>query len=363
MRKLFFFSLALLLFPLSAVGWQTADDVPPYRVETVIREAFFPVALAFAPDGRLFYTEKEVGRLRVINTDGTHPDGLIDLDVDFNVELGMLGVAIDPNFEDNNHIWIVYIQPNTVEPPTAVWKLIRLEVDEDNIASNITEMLSVPITTREQHHVGGNVHFDADGFIYVSIGDMGNPDFAQSLDAMQGRIHRFEVDGDTLRPAPDNPFDDNSTFAYGLRNPFDFTFDSYTGDLLATENGPTCDDEINLLLPGGNYGWRSGYSCDGTGAEGYLFPIRAFTPTEGLTGIMVYDGEMFPEWQAQVFFCGWNQRLMRRMTLDDSRSFPESITEVRLNGASCTTDLAVAPDGSIYFTDFGSIYRIVRDEG
>jgi glucose/arabinose dehydrogenase len=223
-------------------------------------------------------------------------------------------------------------------------------------------MLSVPVTTREGFHMGGNLHFGPDGMLYVSIGDIGDEAAAQEIDALTGRIHRFAVVDDALVPAPGNPFPDNSTWAYGLRNPFDFDFDPVSGDIIAGENGPTCDDEINLIFAGGNYGWRPDYPCDDRDpqqATRFVYPLVYYTPPEAITGVMIYDGSMFPEWQNDVFFCGWNRGIMRRMTLNEDRTLVESITDVLLPNQTCSTDIEVAPDGAIYFTNYNSIYRIL----
>lgn len=335
---------------------------PDYVVETVLPNAQFPVALAFTPDGRLFYTEKENGRVRVVGADGVlQSDPVISLPTDFNVELGMLGIAIDPAFEENHYIWVVHIQPNTVEPPYPIYKVVRFR-EENGVGHDPKDMLSVPLITREQHHVGGNLHFDDNGYLFLSIGDMGNAEFSQDLDVMQGKIHRFQVVDDALVPAAGNPFGpESSVYAYGLRNPFDFDFDPISGEIISGENGPTCDDEVNLIYEGGNYGWRPDYPCDDkapTEAR-YSTPLIHFTPPEGLTGVMVYDGEMFPDWQGDVFFCGWNRGILRRMELSEDRSRSVGVEEVRMPSHSCSTDVLVGPEGAIYFTNYDSIYRLV----
>ncbi|MFP4323299.1 MAG: PQQ-dependent sugar dehydrogenase, partial [Anaerolineales bacterium] len=230
---------------------QSDDDAPETVVERVVPGADFPVALAYTPDGRLFYTEKNTGQVRVINADGERQrEPVISLPTDGFVERGLLGIAIDPDYEDNGHIWVYHTQPNTVEPPYPINRVVRF-TEADGVGRDPVEMLAVPVDTREAHHMGGNLHFDADGYLFVSIGDIGEVDYAQDLNAMPGRIHRFAVEGDALVIPEDNPFPDNSTYAYGLRNPFDFDFDPFSGEIIGGENGPTCDDEINLILAGG----------------------------------------------------------------------------------------------------------------
>lgn len=335
-----------------------------WQIEVVVDGAEFPVALAFAPDGTLFYTEKETGRVRLVTSDGgLQREPVITLPTDPFVERGLLGIAVDPRYTENGYVWVYHTQPNSIEPPYPINKVVRFEVQE-GIGQNPVSMLSVPVTTRVGHHMGGNLHFGDDGMLYVSIGDYGEASFAQDLKAMQGRIHRFAVEGDALVPAPDNPFKDNSTYAYGLRNPFDFDFDPFTGDLFATENGPTCDDEVNLIFPGGNYGWRPDYPCDDNNPqEGarFVYPVVHYTPPQALTGIIVYDGEMFPQWEGNVFYCGWNFGILRRAELDETRSMFEKVEEMDLGDLICSTDIEVAPNGAIYFIGGNAIYRITTN--
>jgi glucose/arabinose dehydrogenase len=335
---------------------------PSFRVEAVVLKAQFPVALAFAPDGRLFYTEKETGRVRVVSAEGQlQREPVITFRVDSYIERGLLGITLDPAYSQNGHIWVFYTQPNTVEPPYPINKVVRF-TEENGQGRDPQVFLSLPVTTRVGHHNGGNLRFGPDGALYIATGDIGEAAFAQDLTAMQGRIHRFRVQGEALIPAPDNPFGaDNSTYAYGFRNPFDFDFDPLSGDIIAGENGPQCDDEINLVFAGGNYGWRPDYPCDDKApqeAARYVYPLTYFTPPQALTGVLVYDGAMFPDWVGDVFFCGWNQGFLWRMELDETRTQMAALEQVALPNQTCSTDIEVAPDGSLYFTNYNSIYRL-----
>jgi glucose/arabinose dehydrogenase len=180
-----------------------------------------------------------------------------------------------------------------------------------------------------------------------------------------GRILRFLLVNDQLLPAPGNPIVADSTWANGLRNTFAFTFDSQTGYLFATENGPGCGDEINLIVAGHNYGWSPLVTCDDPSVAreaGGQPPLISWTPTIAPTGIIIYDGEAFPRWQGQVFFCAFNQGAMYRIQLDDSRtSFVSDPVEI-VNPdkqSSCYIELAQGPDDYIYYSSLTGIYRLV----
>ena len=185
------------------------------------------------------------------------------------------------------------------------------------------------------------------------------------MDVIPGKINRFQVTEDGLIAAPGNPFG-TATYAYGIRNTFDFDFDPYlfsiTGQLYGADNGPDCDDELNLIVPGGNYGWRDGYPCDDSNPmnpERYIYPIWSITPTEAPTGVAVYTGWQIPEWRGQVFFCAWKTGKMRRVILDAGRSRLSAVRDVNLQGQSCTIEVEDGPDGALYFTNQYGIFRIV----
>lgn len=371
--------LILLMFSATARSQNDGFEVGgvAYYVERVL-PANYPVALAFAPDGRLFYTEKTTGNIRVIKADGDlQPTPVITLPSSALVERGLLGIALDPDYSENGMIWVFHTADGTARDFPAN-RIVRFR-EQDGIGSDPEIMLSVPIETGSLIHNGGNLRFGDDGLLYVSLGDYDLPANSQDLTAMPGKLHRFEITDEGLLPAPDNPvFPEanaaqvqRSIYAYGLRNPWDFDFDPESGFLFATENGDNCDDEINLLLPGFNYGAGDGYVC-GDAAPGidrtrYLQGLLNFTPTEAPTGIVVYDHPAVPEWNGNVFFCAWNSGVpLRMLTLNTERTAVDQIDPLSMpQGVQCRIDLEIAPDGSLYFTtvgeDGGAIYRIVPE--
>jgi len=357
MRTLITLLILSLTFTFTFAQTPITDEVTgvQYTVEEYIN-ANFPVGMVFTSDGTLFYNEKTTGNVRMVLPDGTRQlTPVINLPTDALQERGMLGIALDPNFDDNQMMYVVHTRVGTVSDFPAN-TLVRFRV-EDGQAVDVEELLSLPITNGELRHNGGNVHFDNEGYLYLSIGDYGDASNSQNLDTLQGAIHRFEVTDEGLQPAPDNPFDDNSIFAYGLRNPFDFTFDPISNLLFATEVGPSCDDELNLILAGFNYGWDEDYECVGTdfisGLRLYAPPLLSFNPVEAPTGVIVYNHPAIPEWQGDLFFCNWTFGDLRRVVLDESRTKIESVHDIDLGGATCRIDLVVGIDGGLYFGTVG----------
>jgi glucose/arabinose dehydrogenase len=345
----------------------TAQEADPgstvqYTVEQY-KPANYPVAMAFTADGRLFYTEKATGHVRLIHADGTSQfEPVLILAVDSLVERGLLGIALDPNYAENGYIWVTHTEPGTKTDYPAN-QIVRF-TEKDGVGSDPQMMFSVPITNGELMHNGGNLVFDPNDLLYVSFGDYGDAANAQNLDVVPGKIHRFMVTESGLQPAPDNPFPNSSIYAYGLRNPFDFTLDPYSGQIFAAENGPKCDDEIDLILPGKNYGWSADYGdhcygLDPVDVPDYMPPLISYDPTIGMSGITVYSAATFPEWDGQIFFCNWNEGSMQRVVLNEKRDQIEAVYPVDLQGRFCRIDVAVGADGAIYFTDPSGIYRIV----
>ncbi len=366
----------LLIFPLLVPHARQApltDEATGtrYVIEEVVT-ANFPVGMAFAPDGRLFYNEKTTGNVRVVSAEGELlPDPVITLPTNALQERGMLGIALSPNFADDPLVYVMHTLEGTSSDYQAN-RLVRFTVDEDNQAGDVQELLRVPIENGLLLHNGGNIHFAASGHLFLTLGDYGEAFHAQDLTTPQGAIHRFRVTEDGLIPARGNPFgDDNSIYAYGLRNPFDFAFDPLTGNIVTTENGPACDDEINLILPGFNYGWSEDYDCPGLEPisglpHPYGVPLLSFTPTIAPAGVIFYEGQMFPEWQHDLFFCDWKFGKLHRVLLDESRSRVAERHELDLGGAQCRLDIVVGPDDALYFgtvgTGEGAILRLAAVE-
>jgi glucose/arabinose dehydrogenase len=354
-----YFALLLLIFVIHVQAQNNtfADETgTEYRVETYI-EANFPVGMAFAPDGRLFYNEKATGNVRVILPDGTRQiEPVITLPTEASQERGMLGIALSPDFETDNMIYVVHtIVGDTQNFPAN--RLVRFVIDENNQGNSLEELFRVPIETGQLLHNGGNVHFDDEGYLYLSLGDYGDATYSQNLDAPQGAIHRFRVTEDGLAIPEDNPFENNSIYAYGFRNPFDFTFDAFSDWIFVSEVGHNCDDEIDVTFAGGNYGWNEHYECIGTEGqvdyENYVAPMLSYTPTVTPTGIVVYQGDAFPEWEGNLIFCDWNFGTMRRVVLDETRTQALEVHKMDLGEASCKLDLVIGLDGSLYFGTVG----------
>ncbi len=369
-RRLVFCALLLLLL-FFANGALLADDVfvssegIRYRVERFLL-ADFPVGLAFTPTGELLYTEKSTGNVRLVDANGLRQHApVLTLAVNALQERGMQNITLDPDYVNNGYVWVFYTAAGTAKAFPAN-KVLRFRL-EDGSAIDQSEMYSATIDSGFLVHNGGGLQFDDDGYLYIGIGDYGDASRPQDLTIPHGKIHRFAVSEDRLTVPADNPIAGSSIFAYGLRNPFDYAFDPQSGRLFATENGDNCDDEINLILPGFNYGYREQYQCVGrqyiAGLGKYLPPLASYSPTIAPVGIVFYQGEAFPRWRNDLFFCSWNDGQLHHLRLSESRNRILFDRALELGAVSCRIDITVSPDGVIYFgtidDEGGAIYRLV----
>ena len=265
-----------------------------------------PVDLQVNGSGRLFVLEK-VGRIRIIENDQLLETPFLDITDRVGSspnEQGLLGLAFHPQYQENGRFFVNYTDPggDTV--------LARFQVSSDpNLADPNSEVQLLGIEQPFPNHKGGMMAFGPDGFLYAGLGDggaAGDPFAnAQNTEVLLGKILRLDVDSAEPYAIPsDNPFG-NEIWAYGLRNPWRFSFDRATGDLYIGDVGQGEWEEIDFLAagsPGGvNFGWdhREGaHDYEGGGPAGMVDPVAEYSHPEGgcsVTGGYVYRGSM-PEW-------------------------------------------------------------------
>lgn len=337
------------------------EPLPNSDVEVVVDGLDGPVAFDFAPDGRIFITEKNTGNVRVA-IDGTLlPEPVLTLPVAILGEQGLIGIAIDPDFENNHHIWVTHVLPPEENNGEKLNRVVRF-TEQDNKATDVQVAYTTPNIIETDRHNIGNLTFGPDGMLYIGFGE-GTLDYlAPNLTDPRGKIMRFQPTVPLTAPE-DNPFYDgdgtnvDGIFAYGFRNPFDITFDPISQQLLATENGPSCDDELNLVLSGYDYGWKNDYVCrndrpaDFTDGENSIPPLLSWTPTTAPTGLTVYTGDDFPEWYGDVFYCIFGNAQLHHAKMNDTRD--GFVSHTTINGMFCQIDVVTGPDGALYFLEGG----------
>ncbi len=352
---------------------QAQETDQDFTAELVVERPYI-TSVTWAGDGRLFWTEKE-GIVGVASPDGEiQQEPVIEIEVQAFNEQGLLSIALDPAFDENHYFYVFYTIPASVNSPAPANIIVRY-TERDGIAIDPVQLFRIDVSvhdpnrpeTAQSYHNGGRLRFGPDGFLYVSIGDLGDRTVGQDLSRPGGKIHRFVIAGNQLVAAPGNPYPGNSVWAFGLRNTFSFVFDPFSGRMFATENGPECDDEINLIVPGQNYGWVADVDCtdpiavrQASGAR----PLISWSPTVAPTGIMVYDGDAFPDWSGRLFYCVFKAQQLWQVQLNEARTQfdgePELVTLPE--GQHCAIELAQGPDGYIYYSNPEGLYRLIPND-
>ncbi|HIG73556.1 MAG TPA: T9SS type A sorting domain-containing protein [Bacteroidetes bacterium] len=306
---------AVLLAPLATAQLVATDAFPGVSFT-------FPVELAVAPGqpDRLYVVEQGEGgstaQILTLEAGDTAPTLFLDLDdrVLAGGERGLLGLAFHPDYETNGRVFVYY----TARPDgrTIVSEFARSTADP-LAADPASEQVVLEVDQPFSNHNAGKIAFGPDGYLYVGLGDGGGANdplrTGQDRSDLLGSLLRLDVDdvpkGETYGIPADNPFVGEADvreeiYAYGLRNPWKFSFDSDTGDLWLGDVGQNRWEEVNLVESGGNYGWRpvEGPACFESGCDlsAYDAPIAWYPHTGGaeggfsITGGFVYRGRAVP---------------------------------------------------------------------
>jgi glucose/arabinose dehydrogenase len=337
MKRLLDFSLTILLF-VGTFSFAFGQEIEKYDIEviTVAENLDVPWEIAFAPDDRIFFTERG-GKLRVIEDSQLNPEPITVLNVG-TAEGGLLGLALDPNFEENHYLYLYYTYN---EFPFTYNKVVRY-TEHDNILSD--EFVLVDKIPGAAIHDGGRLKFGPDEKLYITTGDAANTESAQDLNSLSGKILRINTDG-TI--PSDNPFSDSPIFSYGHRNPQGMDWDPVTGKMVATEHGPSGHDEINVIEPGKNYGWPKAVG-DEHGQE-FVSPIlQTGEDTWAPSGSTFYDSDNIPKWKNKYFVATLRGSHLRMLELDLQSNQVISSEALFSNTFGRLRDAVVGPNGDLY---------------
>ena len=384
-------------------------------VEIVLEDIPQPTDFAFAPDGRIFIASLD-GQVRVAEDGQLLPDPFISLPTNSEGQRGLLGLALDPDFERNGYVYLFHtLKTNTADPEgPKTSQLIRVTADgnvavpgsEQVLVGNIVGTAAQPSCTAfppgtdclpadGKSHVGGSLRFATDGTLFVGTGDgsfeaenEGELQIAaQDLDSLAGKILRIYSDGSA---PPDNPFftgdpgeNRSKVWAYGLRNPFRLSLQPGTNVPFVGDVGSGFWEEINVVLPGANLGWPCFEGANRTNSklafceqmyrDGATFTHPAYTSGRpnalgtALVAGVFYEGDAYPaNLQNALFFADWVQNTISAVHFDERNEVvADSRTEVfRRLDAGSPVDFELHPDGDVYFlswsrdTQFGDLRHI-----
>jgi uncharacterized repeat protein (TIGR03806 family) len=326
-------------------------ELPEGFAETVLATGLTgATAMEIASDGRIFVCE-QTGALRVVKNDVLLSEPFVSVPVDSYWERGLLGVALDPDFAQNQRVYLCYV----TSQPYPHHRISRFTARGDRAIPGSERILLEGDDQRKLGgsqpggHQGGAIHFGKDGKLYISIGEQTAGAPAQRFDTFQGKILRINPDGSI---PDDNPFIKKAKgkyraiWALGLRNPFAFAVQPGTGRVFINDVGDARWEEINEGVAGANYGWpeSEGYTAN----PRHRSPIHAYDHTVGrsITGGAFYNPSVhqFPaEYIGKYFFADYMDNWVRVLDPDD----PKAI-KVFATGLAAPVDLKVGPDGSLY---------------
>jgi glucose/arabinose dehydrogenase len=362
----------------------------PVKLQEVARGFSFPTFVASEPQdaSRLYVTEQNTGRIHLIDGGQRVQGPFLDLGGKVEAggfEQGLLGLAFHPDFAVNGYFYVNYTAPADGGASKTVVE--RYSVSEDpNRADAASALLILEIPQPDKIHNAGMLAFGPDGYLYIATGDGGpgnDPDNrAQSLDTLLGKILRIDVDGaEPYAIPPDNPFAAKQDarpeiWAYGLRNPWRFSFDRLTGDMYIGDVGERAREEINFEpfdSPGGlNYGWRvrEGSICrpgqNVCELPGATEPIHDYDKllTASVTGGYVYRGSAIPEIEGLYFFGDYSNGKIWSLRHDG-----EQVIEFRDWSGPLRAPVLIPTyssfgedaDGELYVVEWlgGGIYKLV----
>ena len=355
--------------PTSAVALKEADAhstapglVTPVIVKTLVNDLREPWGMDFLPDGRLLLTEK-AGTLSIFSPQDWQRQQITNVPVAAEAgQGGLMDVLVHPDFADNGWLYLSY----AVElDGLYTTRVSRLRLAGYELVDQVDLFTARPYFEQRRHF--GSRLLLADGYLYITVGDRGNRDLAQSLETHNGKVIRLHEDGTT--PA-DNPFVDKpgarpEIWTYGHRNPQGIARHPHNGAIWIAEHGPQGGDEVNVLSAGNNYGWPlitygeeygGGKIGQGTHGAGLQQPLVYWQPSIGAGNIAFYTGDHYADWQDSLLVAGLRLARISRLELDGDGLGRETrlLADLKLR----IRDIQVGPDGLVYALAGGS--RLIR---
>ncbi|HKS27050.1 MAG TPA: PQQ-dependent sugar dehydrogenase [Pyrinomonadaceae bacterium] len=319
-----------------------------FRVETVVSGLEVPWSIAFAPDGRMFITERP-GRVRVFENGKLRPQPVATIeDVRSASESGLMGLVLHPQFAANHLLYLSYAYAGG---DGQMVRVVRYRETGDALVERQVVIENIPAAP---NHAGCRLRFGPDGKLYVTTGDATDRELAQRMDSLAGKTLRLNDDGSV---PSDNPFVSQQgarpeIWTLGHRNAQGLDFQPGTDLMFQTEHGPSGfdgpggGDEVNIVERAKNYGWPIIHHRQGR--AGLESPLLEYTPACAPASGTFYRGSLFQQFRGNYFFgCLRGQRLIR-VVLDGRRVVSQE--DLLKDSYGRIREVAEGPDGAIYFS-------------
>ena len=334
--------LVLSLMLLSLIPVAFAQEYPELgvKVDVIANNLSIPWSIDWLPDGTILFTERN-GNLRIIQHGILLQEPLLSLSVG-GVEGGMLGIAVDPNYSENNYIYLYYTYNELL---TTTNKLVRYQYSDGVLVEDKILIDGIP---GGPFHDGGRIQFGPDGKLYVTTGEAGIPDLSQNMSSLGGKILRINSDGTIPN---DNPWKNSPIYSIGHRNPQGIDWDK-SGNLIATEHGPSgwrgiAHDEINQIIAGSNYGWPDIIGDEEK--EGLQTPIlHSADDTWAPSGSEFYDSNKIPQWDGKYFVATLRGSHLHMIDFDLENNLVTSHEKLFQDEFGRLRDVQTGPDGFLY---------------
>ncbi len=344
----------------AALGGTNANAGSGIVARRVVGGLRGPAAFTFLDNGRIVYLERGTGQIHIYDPKTKADKRFFTVPgVNGEGERGALGVAVSPGWPGTRALYVYVTRSTGSGLANQIVKVTRSRGH-----ARMRVLMSQPASSSPYHN-GGRILFGPDGMLYAIVGDAHDSSNAQDLTGnLRGKILRMTPAGGV---PSDNPIAGSSVFAFGIRNSFGFTFDPQAGGLWETENGPECNDEINLIVGGGNFGWGPSENCSGNPPQNTnnsgptpRLPNLWFVGTIGITGDAFCDGcGLGADVEGQLFFGDVNTGVLRRVALNAARDdVSGSAVDVLDSPGGAIYSMETGPDGRIYFSDAQAIYRL-----
>lgn len=323
-------------------------EVGDVKVEVWVDSLTIPWSLSFLPNGDALVAQRPGSIVRIPSGSNDHIPYLDVPGVVHEVDAGLMGMALHPDFKNNSWVYVMHTYKNEENVLTS--KVVRLKHNGETATVDRTIMDDIPAFAI---HLGGRISFGPDGMLYIGTGDMSQPFLAQDINSLASKILRITPEGEI---PSDNPFENSLVYSYGHRVVQGFAWDPETGDMFSSEHGPSgaevegsvrFRDEINRIQKGGNYGW----------------PLVVGAPQikEYIDPVVIWNKEAVPPagmifYKGDLFVASLGGQSLIRIVMDRENEFKVQKIQRWFSYAPSKgiygriRDVAIGPDGHLYLT-------------